>query len=427
TSSHNLAVSPALRWFGSAVTRNFAVEAAQAESSERKSAVGRLVHQALLPGWALAAAILLLLAVGWLIFRTLQPVIGDHFVLDPPNPGPNQSVTVTLQIQHASSVIITPPSDPTGVPGVYRIPQGFVTPDLKVSASNMFGTVDKTFHVNLAPSKRPDILAFTALPSQISKGDTITVSWKTQNADEVTIAPIGPVETSGSLTQTLDESTTFDLIAKNGGGQRTEQQQVKVDGNPAPPAQPQPTPRLSLPPASAQSGRRGGGRRDRRLGGRASFRRHLGANQSHRPSAYTHPANHAERGPGDDRRPGVCNYRKPGSLYKHSFVPGIDRQRHRGDPYADRPAARKRWPGDPHGSPRDESESSLRHRLRTIQFGNQQQDTATANADQSVPASPIIGLWAFSATAAYQCDEAGSESTDRSAEDRNQDGLARAD
>ncbi len=237
-----MAVSPALRWFGSAVTRNFAVEAAQAESSERKSAVGRLVHQALLPGWALAAAILLLLAVGWLIFRTLQPVIGDHFVLDPPNPGPNQSVTVTLQIQHASSVIITPPSDPTGVPGVYRIPQGFVTPDLKVSASNMFGTVDKTFHVNLAPSKRPDILAFTALPSQISKGDTITVSWKTQNADEVTIAPIGPVETSGSLTQTLDESTTFDLIAKNGGGQRTEQQQVKVDGNPAPPAQPQPTP-----------------------------------------------------------------------------------------------------------------------------------------------------------------------------------------
>ncbi len=72
--------------------------------------------------------------------------------------------------------------------------------------------------------------SFTASDTLVDEGDTITLEWRTTNADDVDIDNgVGDVEDDGSERVTIDEDTTFTLTARNGGDTDTCRVTVRVD------------------------------------------------------------------------------------------------------------------------------------------------------------------------------------------------------
>jgi peptidoglycan-associated lipoprotein len=71
----------------------------------------------------------------------------------------------------------------------------------------------------------------SANPAIIQQGQATELSWKTQNATEVTISGIGTVSSSGTRSITPAGSTTYDLTAKGPGG--TGNASTRVTVNPA--------------------------------------------------------------------------------------------------------------------------------------------------------------------------------------------------
>jgi peptidoglycan-associated lipoprotein len=78
--------------------------------------------------------------------------------------------------------------------------------------------------------------SLTANPNTIERGQSTTLSWRTENATEITIDGIGNVEASGSRSATPNESTTYRLLAKGAGGQQEATARVTVTEAPPPPA-----------------------------------------------------------------------------------------------------------------------------------------------------------------------------------------------
>jgi peptidoglycan-associated lipoprotein len=73
----------------------------------------------------------------------------------------------------------------------------------------------------------------TATPALVSANDQVQLSWRTTNADTVTIDGIGDVPSSGVKTVTPSTSTTYHLVAKGGGGTAEATARVTVNGPPA--------------------------------------------------------------------------------------------------------------------------------------------------------------------------------------------------
>lgn len=82
----------------------------------------------------------------------------------------------------------------------------------------------------------------TATPSNISAGDQVVLTWRTTDANSVSIDGIGEVPTSGVKTVTPTTSTSYHLVARGDGG--TADATARVTVNP-PPAQQVPTNNMS--------------------------------------------------------------------------------------------------------------------------------------------------------------------------------------
>jgi peptidoglycan-associated lipoprotein len=75
-----------------------------------------------------------------------------------------------------------------------------------------------------------------ASPIAVQAGQTVIVSWKTENAAEANIDQFGPVQPNGSQSVTLTESTTYRLTAKGPGGVQERDVRVTVtNAGPEPP------------------------------------------------------------------------------------------------------------------------------------------------------------------------------------------------
>jgi peptidoglycan-associated lipoprotein len=59
----------------------------------------------------------------------------------------------------------------------------------------------------------------TAAPETVKAGETVQLTWKTENATEIEIDGMGAVDAEGSRSETPQESTAYRLIAKGPGGQ----------------------------------------------------------------------------------------------------------------------------------------------------------------------------------------------------------------
>jgi len=74
----------------------------------------------------------------------------------------------------------------------------------------------------------PEIASFKAAPSTINKGDQSNLTWKTENAVEVIIEPLGKeFKPSDSIKVRPDKTTTYTLIARNEEGEEV-RKKVKV-------------------------------------------------------------------------------------------------------------------------------------------------------------------------------------------------------
>jgi peptidoglycan-associated lipoprotein len=82
--------------------------------------------------------------------------------------------------------------------------------------------------------------SLSANPNTIEKGQSVTLTWETSNATDVTLGP-NKVEPNGSATVSPADSTTFHLVAKGPGGTQEATARVTVTQPAAPPPPPQPS------------------------------------------------------------------------------------------------------------------------------------------------------------------------------------------
>ena len=75
------------------------------------------------------------------------------------------------------------------------------------------------------------ILSFTATPTTVAAGGSVTLAWETTGAARCSIEPdLGTVPREGSADRTLDVSTSFSLTCSGAGGEVTEGVFVSVSG-----------------------------------------------------------------------------------------------------------------------------------------------------------------------------------------------------
>lgn len=79
----------------------------------------------------------------------------------------------------------------------------------------------------------------TAEPATVDKGQSVTLSWTSENATDLDLEPgVGKVQASGSTSVTPDDSTTYVLTVKGPGGTDTASARVTVTPPPPPPPPP---------------------------------------------------------------------------------------------------------------------------------------------------------------------------------------------
>jgi peptidoglycan-associated lipoprotein len=84
----------------------------------------------------------------------------------------------------------------------------------------------------------------TAEPSTVEKGQSVTLSWTSQNATDLNLDPgVGKVQAQGSTTVTPQDSTTYTLTATGPGGTQSATARVTVS---VPPPPPPPAPQVEV-------------------------------------------------------------------------------------------------------------------------------------------------------------------------------------
>ena len=73
----------------------------------------------------------------------------------------------------------------------------------------------------------------TATPTSITAGDQVVLSWRTSNANSISIEGIGDLPSTGVKTVTPTSSTSYHLIARGDGGQADATARVTVAAAPA--------------------------------------------------------------------------------------------------------------------------------------------------------------------------------------------------
>jgi len=73
----------------------------------------------------------------------------------------------------------------------------------------------------------------TATPATISAGDQVVLTWRTTDANSVSIDGVGDVPTSGVKTVTPTASTSYHLVARGEGGSADATARVTVNAPPA--------------------------------------------------------------------------------------------------------------------------------------------------------------------------------------------------
>jgi outer membrane protein OmpA-like peptidoglycan-associated protein len=90
------------------------------------------------------------------------------------------------------------------------------------------GTKSETVDVVIEAASAPTAV-FSAAPEVIQKGQSVTLTWMTTNATEVSIEGVGVVPAKGTKKLSPAENTTYTIVVKGEGGQTIETVDVRVE------------------------------------------------------------------------------------------------------------------------------------------------------------------------------------------------------
>jgi hypothetical protein len=176
---------------------------------------------------ALMAAVVLLLIVGAGVLALLQPhpVVLNSFTANPKAVVEGQPVTLSWNAANVSEGYILPDNIPvkSAVGNVSVTPTATTTYKLVVRGGGKTATSpDLTVRVEPKPAApRARIATFEASAKKVHQGETVTLSWKADDAVNMVLNPLGtPIDPKLQTSQQVmpDTTTTYELRAKGAGG-----------------------------------------------------------------------------------------------------------------------------------------------------------------------------------------------------------------
>ncbi len=168
------------------------------------------------------------------VFLTGKQSVGElfgppevlEFRVEPPQPLPGEQATLHWRVRDAIRVTIQP--DLGEVP-----PSGF-RPILATKpmtyilvAENQRGSTSKPLPVRLADPPAP-VAQIVAAPNPQLRGEKVTLTWTTRDADNAVIEGLGKVELQGSRDVIASEPTTYEIRVSN-RWRDGEPQRVSID------------------------------------------------------------------------------------------------------------------------------------------------------------------------------------------------------
>lgn len=156
-----------------------------------------------------------------------------RFSAEPANVRPGGVSRLTWVVEGADEVTITPGPgrvDPRSG-SVDVTPSQTTTYRLTASGGGQQINSDVTVTVTAVAPSDPRIFRFEAIPTNITLGESSTLSWTTEGATEVSISGIGPVDSSGSRVVTPTQTTTYTLTARASDGRQVTSPAIVTVGN----------------------------------------------------------------------------------------------------------------------------------------------------------------------------------------------------
>ncbi len=226
------------RWIGSPQTFGFKVSATPLGKGVPQLAAGQFVHQALIPPWLPPVAILVLLALAFMLFRWItRPPVIEMVMLEPTSPLVGQPVTVRWKTLHAVKVVFLPlGTEVDASEGEYPFEEGFLDPiTLTLVARNRFNkTAEKPLQlaVTEGDAEEPVIDEWTISSDHIARGDPVFLRWRVRNAESVMIQPFGTETPEGERQDVPQQTKVYTLVATNRGKMVQRSLEVVVSENP---------------------------------------------------------------------------------------------------------------------------------------------------------------------------------------------------
>jgi hypothetical protein len=146
----------------------------------------------------------------------------ERFSANPLNISAGATSTLVWQVEHATTVSISPAPGSVGLVGTQDVSPTQTTM-YTLTATNSFGSVtaNVTVNVNVAPTPPPlpVITSFTANPaSSTVPGSAVVLTCLATGASRVVISGVGAVNSSGSLTVNPTTTSTYVCVAINSAG-----------------------------------------------------------------------------------------------------------------------------------------------------------------------------------------------------------------
>ncbi len=126
------------------------------------------------------------------------------------------SVTLNWSVDNATSVTISPAIGAVDATGNLAI-SPTVTTTFTLVASNGQETLEQSVLVTVVTSPTISVVEFSVSENEIEEGGSTSLSWRVENASNITISPdIGAVDAIGNTLVSPTVSTTYILTASNG-------------------------------------------------------------------------------------------------------------------------------------------------------------------------------------------------------------------